>query len=225
MKTASPLLFSVLADVKEAVDQIRPLTPIVEKKLREAYGFNSIAGIDEAGRGPLAGPVVAAAVVLNLESYPPGIHDSKRLSPRQREDLFEKVREQAVGVGIGMVESEEIDLINIRRATLLAMKKAVEALPFQPDFCIIDGLDEIPISIPQSTLVKGDSRCLSVAAASIVAKVTRDRLMRAYHQTYPGYGFDRNMGYGTRQHREALRKLGPTPLHRRSFRGVERERR
>ncbi len=186
----------------------------------EAYGFRTIAGIDEAGRGPLAGPVVAAAVVLHIDTYPAGIRDSKRLSSRQRDLLFNQIRAQAAGIGVGMVGPEEIDKLNIRRASLLAMKKAVEALPLRPDFCVVDGIDKIPLSLPQGTLVGGDRRCLSVAAASIIAKVTRDRLMREYHERYPNYGFDRNVGYGTKQHREALRRLGPTPLHRKTFRGV-----
>ncbi|RTZ93215.1 MAG: ribonuclease HII [Deltaproteobacteria bacterium] len=191
-----------------------------EKAIRKAYGTRYIAGVDEAGRGPLAGPVVAAAVILPLDGNFPGIDDSKRLTAIKRERLFGEIHAHALGVGVGIVSHEEIDALNIRRATLLAMKKAVQALPVTPDFCLVDGRDEIPLAVPQSPLVKGDQKSLSVAAASIIAKVTRDRIMLAYHEQFPDYGFDRNMGYGTRQHRDALKRVGPSPIHRKSFRGV-----
>ncbi len=214
-----PLFRSLDRDGEDAGASSRP-TFRFEKALREACGFRRIAGIDEAGRGPLAGPVVAAAVILPINEDFPGIDDSKRLTPAKRERLFDVIQTRALGVGVGIVGPEEIDTLNIRRAALLAMKKAVEALPEAPDFCLVDGRDEAPIAIPQSPLVKGDRRSLSVAAASIIAKVTRDRIMLAYHARYPDYGFDRNMGYGTRQHRAALKRVGPSPIHRRSFRGV-----
>ncbi len=221
MKTPLPSLFPLLFHGETGASVSPFLTPSIEKALSRAYGFRAIAGIDEAGRGPLAGPVVAAAVVLRMDSYPEGIRDSKRLSPRKREVLFEEITSRAVGVGVGIVGPRQIDTLNIRRATLLAMQRAVEALPVKPDFCVIDGIDEISLPLPQSSLVKGDCRCLSVAAASIIAKVVRDRMMQAYHGKYPGYGFDRNMGYGTKRHREALRRQGPCPIHRHTFRGVE----
>ncbi len=220
MKAPSPSLFPFLVAGGKGADFSSVLTPHIEQALARAYGFKTIAGIDEAGRGPLAGPVVAAAVILDLNAFPAGIHDSKRLSAKARETLFDEIHAQAVAVGVGIVGPDRIDALNIRKATLLAMKQAVEALPVKPEFCVVDGIDEIPIPVPQHPLVGGDRRCLSVAAASIIAKVTRDRLMRAYHERYPEYGFDRNMGYGTKQHREALKRLGPTPIHRRSFRGV-----
>jgi len=214
-----PLFPTLFREEKEAAASHSP-TFRIETTLHASYGFDRIAGIDEAGRGPLAGPVVAAAVILPLGEDFPGIDDSKRLSAAARERLFAVIQARALGVGMGIVGPEEIDTLNIRRAALLAMKKAVQALPEPPDFCLVDGRDEIPVAIPQGPLIKGDQRSLSIAAASIVAKVTRDRIMRAYHERYPVYGFDRNMGYGTRQHREALKRFGPTPIHRRSFRGV-----
>lgn len=188
-------------------------------------GYRFVAGIDEAGRGPLAGPVVAAAVVL-----PPGyeqgdtllqgvpINDSKKLSPRQRERLYETINRDAISVGIGVVEVPEIDALNILRAALAAMKEAVLALAFPPDYLLIDGLNRIDLDTPQETIVSGDSRSLSVAAASIVAKVSRDRLMEMYHRQFPQYNFLRNKGYGTREHREAILKYGRSKIHRRSFR-------
>ncbi len=221
MKTASPPLLPFLLQGGEATRPSASLTPFIERAILKAYGFKHIAGIDEAGRGPLAGPVVAAAVILRLNEAPAGIRDSKRLSAKKREALFDAIHSHAAGIGVGIVGPKKIDVLNIRQATLLAMKRAVDALPTVPEFCIVDGIDEIPLSIPQSSLVGGDRRCLSVAAASIIAKVTRDRIMLDYHKKYPGYGFDRNMGYGTKQHREALIRLGPSPIHRRTFRGVE----
>ena len=213
-------LFHSLDGKEGAVDTSSSPSFRIEKTIQEAYGAQRIAGIDEAGRGPLAGPVVAAAVILPLGGDFTGIDDSKRLSPGKRERLFEEIHAQALGVGVGIVGPDEIDALNIRKAALLAMKKAVQALPETPDFCLVDGRDEIPVAIPQSPVIKGDQKSLSIAAASIIAKVTRDRIMLDYHDQYPGYGFDRNMGYGTRQHREALKRLGPSPIHRRSFRGV-----
>jgi len=215
-------LFRDLLGGRKTADSPGIPTIFFEKTITEAYGFTRIAGIDEAGRGPLAGPVVAAAVILPLTNAPPGIQDSKRLTAKKRESLFAEIQGHALGIGVGIVGPDEIDTLNIRKATLLAMKKAVKALPVSPDFCIVDGIDEIPIATPQSPLIGGDRRCLTVAAASIIAKVTRDRIMLDYHEKYPDYGFDQNMGYGTKQHREALKRIGPSPIHRRSFRGVVR---
>lgn len=194
---------------------------------RKAHGcgYRFVAGIDEAGRGPLAGPVVAAAVILppgyeqgdNLQQDVP-INDSKKLSPRQRGKLYETIARDAVSVGIGVVEAPEIDAVNILQATLVAMKEAVLALSLIPDYLLIDGLNRIDLDMPQETIISGDSRSLSVAAASIVAKVSRDRLMEMYHRQFPQYNFLRNKGYGTREHREAILKYGRCKIHRRSFR-------
>jgi ribonuclease HII len=188
-----------------------------ESKAR-GCGYRIIAGIDEAGRGPLAGPVVAAAVILPPGYEHPEITDSKKLSPRQRERLYGIIQRDAVSIGIGVVEAPVIDAVNILQATLAAMKDAVLELSPSPDYLLIDGLNRIDLAIQQETIIRGDSRSLSVASASIVAKVSRDRLMEMYHRQFPQYNFLRNKGYGTREHREAILKFGRSKIHRRSFR-------
>jgi len=180
-------------------------------------GFSRVAGVDEAGRGPLAGPVVAAAVILPSDCCRLKINDSKKLTPKQRERLYDKIMGMAVAARIASVGVVAIDNMNIYRASLLAMKQAVESLDTVPDFVYIDGPAGIDVAIAQLPLVDGDARCFSVAAASILAKVTRDRCMVEYDELYPGYGFASHKGYGTREHFEALRRLGPCPIHRRSF--------
>ncbi len=187
-------------------------------------GFLWVSGIDEAGRGPLAGPVVAAAVLFPPDADPPPARDSKALSPRRRESLLVEILGRATAVGIGCVEAPVIDSINILQATFLAMELALRHLQPAPDLLLIDGPYRLPLPTPQLGIPGGDRRSVSIAAASIVAKVHRDGLMDRYHDMYPAYGFDRNRGYGTAQHREALRRWGPCPLHRRSFMGVERGR-
>lgn len=182
------------------------------------FGYRFVAGVDEAGRGPLAGPVVAAAVILPAGYDHPGINDSKKLSPRQRGKLYETIMRDAVSVGIGVVEAPIIDALNILQATLNAMKEAVFTLSPPPDYLLIDGLNRIDIETPQETIISGDSRSLSVAAASIIAKVSRDRMMEMYHRQFPQYNFLRNKGYGTREHREAILQYGRSKIHRRSFR-------
>ena len=179
-----------------------------------------IAGLDEAGRGPLAGPVVAAAVVLPQKGKWTGVDDSKKLSPAQREKIFPLLFEKALGVGVGIVDAQEIDRLNILQASLKAMQLAVGNLSLPPDFLLIDGIHSLRLPLPQQTIPKGDQRCLSIAAASIVAKVTRDRLMAAYHDQYPQYNFARHKGYGTQEHLQAIRKYGCCPLHRQSFRTI-----
>jgi ribonuclease HII len=188
-----------------------------EKEIR-TEGFKLVAGLDEAGRGPLAGPVVAAAVVLSPRVRLPGVDDSKRLSAKQREESFALLNRKASAIGVGIVEAEEIDQLNIHRASLKAMEKAVAALPCFPDFLLIDGLFTLNLPLPQKAIIKGDQICLSIAAASIVAKVIRDRMMIAYHQEYPEYNFARHKGYGTKEHLQAIEKYGRCPLHRRTFR-------
>ncbi|MBC6436746.1 MAG: ribonuclease HII [Rhodobacteraceae bacterium] len=179
-----------------------------------------VAGVDEAGRGPLAGPVTAAAVILDPRRLPKGINDSKTLPPARREAVFADLHKVA-DLAIGWASVEEIDRMNIRAAALLAMRRAVEGLPRVPHHALIDG-NAVPIGLPcaATALVKGDARSLSIAAASIVAKVARDRVMVALAQQNPGYGWERNAGYGTPEHLVALRDLGVTPVHRRSFRPV-----
>jgi len=183
-------------------------------------GYQRIAGVDEVGRGPLAGPVVAAAVVLPLEGIEERLYDSKKISSGKREELCEIILSKASGVGIGIVGQEEIDLLNILQATLKAMALAIENLPIPPDFILIDGNQVIRIPLPQKPIRKGDQLSTSIAAASIVAKVTRDRMMMEWHQKYPHYNFARHKGYGTKEHREAIEKFGLCELHRKTFRGV-----
>jgi len=186
-----------------------------------SQGISCVAGVDEVGAGCLAGPVVAAAVILNADCIPEGIHDSKKLSVQQREKLEKLIHSQSVAYAIGVASVEEIDQINIFHAAKLAMKRAVELLSIKPDHLLIDGKFPIPISISQQCIVKGDSKSLSIAAASIIAKVHRDREMALWDEKIPGYGFAQHKGYGTISHRQALQKLGPTFLHRKTFHWTE----
>lgn len=192
------------------------------EKALAARGFLRIAGVDEVGRGPLAGPVVAAAVVLNAEAIPEGLNDSKKLTGKRR-DLLNDLLRQAAEVTVGQASVDEIEQYNILRASHMAMRRAVEALDPPPDFLLIDG-NMIPqgIDIPAQPVVKGDTRSVSIAAASIVAKTWRDRVMVDLAQQHPGYGWERNAGYPTPEHRAALQHLGPTPHHRRSFKPVHK---
>ncbi|VEN73660.1 Ribonuclease HII [Candidatus Desulfarcum epimagneticum] len=189
-----------------------------EKNAR-AKGFRYVAGIDEAGRGPLAGPVVAAAVILPPSFDPDGVTDSKKLTPKKRDALYEKIYKVAVSIGIGMVDPHEIDRVNILRASLSAMAISAGNLKPGADFLLIDGNFSIPSDIPQKPIVKGDSLSVSISAASIVAKVTRDRMMVRHALDYPEFGFEKHKGYPTRAHREVLRRLGPSPIHRLTFKG------
>ncbi|WP_226087357.1 ribonuclease HII [Mesobacillus sp. S13] len=186
-----------------------------EKKCR-SEGFRNIAGIDEAGRGPLAGPVVAAAVILPENFYLPGLNDSKKLTESKRDEYFEIIRAEAVGVGVGIISAAEIDEINILQASKKAMLTAVNELGITPDYLLIDAV-KLDTPYPFEALIKGDSRSISIAAASIIAKVTRDRLMKELSLEYPQYGFGANMGYGTPEHLKALREQGVTEHHRKTF--------
>ncbi len=181
-------------------------------------GYRFVVGVDEAGRGPLAGPVVAAAVILSLDAVLEGLDDSKKLSPTKREELFPKI--QAMAHGVAVVNPEVIDEINILQAARLAMKQAVEKLSSDPDLLLIDGNHEIDSSIDQWAIVKGDAKSFSIAAASVLAKVTRDRIMENYQRLYPQYEFVRHKGYGTQLHRDLIAEHGPCPIHRRTFKGV-----
>lgn len=180
-------------------------------------GVHYVAGVDEAGRGPLAGPVVAAAVIFSRGVYIPGVDDSKRLSRNKREELYAQIQGHALSVGIGVVDHREIDVMNIREASLCAMGKAITELFPQPEFLLVDGNYYRDGVIPAKTIIHGDAKCFSIAAASIVAKVTRDRLMEQLHGLYPSYGFDRHKGYATREHIRAINKFGLCEIHRRSF--------
>jgi ribonuclease HII len=191
------------------------------EELARRQGFCCIAGIDEAGRGALAGPVVAAAVVFPKGVGIPGINDSKKLTPAKRNELFDIILEKALSVGIGSGDHLLIDRVNILQATLVAMKEAVLGISPLPDYLLIDGISKIPIGIHQRTIKKGDSASISIAAASIIAKVTRDRLMVGFDRDYPGYGFAEHKGYGCAAHMAAVARLGPSTIHRKTFRGVK----
>lgn len=184
-------------------------------------GYRRIAGVDEVGRGPLAGPVVAAAVILPFRCRLIGVNDSKQLSERARERFYIAIRERAVATGIGWADVAEIDQLNILEATRLAMRRALEQLVPPPDYVLIDAVSLPGVSIPVRPIIKGDSLSVSIAAASIVAKVTRDRLMASYHDTFPEYGFVSHKGYGTAEHLERLARHGPCSIHRRSFAPVK----
>ena len=180
-------------------------------------GIHQICGVDEAGRGPLAGPVTAAAVILPKHLEIPGLDDSKKLSDKRRRELFPVIKEQAIAYGIGLASHEEIDEINILQATFLAMKRAIAQLEGKADFALIDGNRETDFGLPVQTVVKGDSRSANIAAASVLAKVTRDDIMEAMAVEYPQYGFEIHKGYGTKAHYAALTEHGPSPIHRMSF--------
>jgi len=191
-----------------------------EERLLWQQGHSLVAGVDEAGRGPLAGPVVAAAVILHPQqqhSWSRGLRDSKQMSPEQRLLFYERIHKEAWAVGVGVVSAQIIDEVGILRATKMAMTQALANLWVQPDAILIDALTLPKVEAPQKGLIKGDSRCLSIAAASIVAKVSRDGLMADYDGIYPGYGFARHKGYATPEHLRSLQRLGPCPIHRRSF--------
>jgi len=183
-------------------------------------GYRFVAGVDEAGRGPLAGPVVSAAVILPIDFVVPGVTDSKKISPRKRDHFYDDIYCHAITIGIGIVDPIFIDRQNILRAALLSMALAVRNLEPVSDYLLIDGPYKIPFDLPQNAVVGGDSKSISIGAASIIAKVTRDRLMVAYHREYPQYGFDGHKGYPTRAHKVALRMHGYCLIHRKSFKGV-----
>ncbi|MCW7754533.1 ribonuclease HII [Desulfobotulus sp. H1] len=184
-------------------------------------GYSCIAGVDEAGRGPLAGPVVSAAVVLKPDFVLPGLNDSKKLSESRRRKLYACIRNQSLGIGVGIVGPDRIDEINIHQASLESMVLAVKKLAFEPDFLLIDGKFTLLLPVDQQAVVGGDGKSASIAAASVIAKVTRDAMMEKLGQQYPGYGFEFHKGYPTPYHKEAIERLGVLSIHRRSFRGVK----
>lgn len=210
-----------MSDTQPTLFPSQAINPLSYEHRFHRQGRQRIAGIDEAGRGPLAGPVVAAAVIFPAGFRPDQrITDSKKLTDRLREELFSIITQSALAYAIADTDAPTIDRINILQATRLAMRKAVEALPHPPDHLLIDGISTIESPLSQTTIIKGDSLSVSIAAASILAKVSRDRLMQDYHLLYPNYGFDRHKGYGSAAHMAALRQYGPCPIHRVSFRGV-----
>jgi ribonuclease HII len=198
-----------------------PIDMLAHEVQAHRRGYDIVAGVDEAGRGPLAGPVVAAAVILPPGLIIPDVNDSKQLTEETREQLFEVIHREAISVGVGIGDHDLVDKINILQATLCAMRDAVLSLSPAPDFLLIDGISTIPMNIPQRTVKKGDSLSLSIAAASIIAKVTRDRLMVQYDALYPGYGFASHKGYAAASHLAAIAALGPSPIHRKTFSGVK----
>ncbi len=183
-------------------------------------GYRLVCGIDEAGRGALAGPVVAAAVILPKGCIIEGLRDSKKLSPARRDFFYEQINGQACATGVGIVDNKIIDQINILQATVKAMRQGVEALSEKPDYILIDALTLPDLEIPQKGIIHGDDLSQSIAAASVIAKVTRDRMMCDFHETYPMYHFNRHKGYGTREHLLRIKEFGPCHLHRKTFRGV-----
>ena len=181
-------------------------------------GVETICGIDEAGRGPLAGPVVVAAVIMPRDSFIEGVNDSKKVSEKKRELLYDLITKEAIAWGVGIIDQKEIDRINILNATKEGLTTAIKNLEVKPDRIIVDALKGIDtLGIPYTSIIKGDAKCYSIAAASIIAKVTRDRIMRQWDEIYPQYGFEKHKGYGTAMHMQAIREYGLTPIHRRSF--------
>lgn len=202
-----------------ALDRERERLYAMKAYERKYEQYTYICGIDEAGRGPLAGPVVAGAVILPRGCEIFHLNDSKKLSAARREELYDEIMEKAVSVGVGMASPARIDEINILQATYEAMRQAVDSLSTEPELLLNDAVTIPEMTIPQVSIIKGDAKSVSIAAASIIAKVTRDRLMIQYDDILPGYGFAQNKGYGSKEHIEALKSLGPTPIHRRSFIG------
>lgn len=231
-----PLFEELIADGRAGVQAAiskrkRELQKHVEEDLRlekmlayekelYAQGIQLIAGVDEVGRGPLAGPVVAAAVILPENCKIPGLNDSKKIPKSKHQAIYQAVLDQALSVGIGVKDNQVIDQVNIYEATKLAMLEAIQELDQQPEHLLIDAM-KLGLPISQTSIIKGDANSLSIAAASIVAKVTRDQMMAAYDQEYPGYDFGQNAGYGTTKHLEGLEKYGVTPIHRRSFEPIK----
>jgi len=209
---------NVLPD--RAVTEYRLFSMGFFERALASLGFQRICGIDEAGRGPLAGPVVAAAVVLPPGCLLPGIRDSKKLSPGQREVLFDQISREASSIGVGIVDNKTIDEVNILQATILAMQKSVAQMQSEPDYLLIDALTLPDYGRDQKGVIHGDRLSVSIAAASVIAKVTRDRLMCEYHEVFPEYKFNIHKGYGTAMHLSKIREWGPCRLHRKTFRGV-----
>ena len=205
---------------KQVEEDLRLEKMLAYEKELYAQGIQLIAGVDEVGRGPLAGPVVAAAVILPENCKIPGLNDSKKIPKSKHQAIYQAVLDQALSVGIGVKDNQVIDQVNIYEATKLAMLEAIQELDQQPQHLLIDAM-KLDLPISQTSIIKGDANSLSIAAASIVAKVTRDQMMAAYDQEYPGYDFGQNAGYGTSKHLEGLEKYGVTPIHRRSFEPIK----
>ena len=202
---------------EKEIERLKELKKI-ENEIYEKEHVEYICGIDEAGRGPLAGPVVVASVIMKPDSFLEGVNDSKKVSEKKRETLYEQIIEEAVSYSVGIIDQNEIDEINILNATKKGLTESIKGLKVKPERIIVDALDKIDTcGIPYMPIVKGDAKCYSIAAASIIAKVTRDRIMRQWDEVYPMYGFARHKGYGTAAHIAAIKEYGLCPLHRRSF--------
>lgn len=201
-------------DIKE-LERLKKMMEYEESLYSE--GYNLICGIDEAGRGPLCGPVVAGAVILPKDFYIEGVNDSKKLAEKKREKLYEEITKNAIAWGVGISDVDVIEEVNILNATRLAMKQAVESLKVKPEYALVDAEKKVPIDVPYLPIIKGDSLSQSIAAASIIAKVTRDRMLLEFDKKYPEYGFLSNKGYGTKAHVEAIKKYGLSEIHRPSF--------
>lgn len=199
---------------QEEFERFQKMT--IYEQLARKEGYTNIAGIDEAGRGPLAGPVVSAAVILRENSYIEGLNDSKKVNGKKRIEIYKQIREEALSVSVGVVSAEEIDRLNIYESARKSMLSAVQGLSIQPDYLLVDAM-VLHTPFPEKSIVKGDANSVSIAAASIIAKVTRDRMMEEYDLEFPGYGFSEHMGYGTKNHLTALQKLGACPIHRKTF--------
>ena len=199
--------------------EIERLNKLKEEEQKLYSGnIEYICGIDEAGRGPLAGPVVVGAVIMPKDSFIEGVNDSKKVSEKKREKLYDEITENAIAWSVGIVDQKTIDEINILNATKLALKKALEGLKQRPDIIMVDALDKMDtLGIPYISVIKGDAKIYSISAASIIAKVTRDRIMREWDEVYPMYGFAKHKGYGTKDHINAIKTYGPTPIHRKTF--------
>ena len=215
VKDLSLRLEKKLLDTKKEEERLEKINFYENEGYKKGYLY--IGGIDEAGRGPIAGPIIASVVVFKKDTKIHKIDDSKKLSEKKRNELFEIIKNEALDYGIGIVDNNKIDEINILNATILAMKKAVSQLERKPDYLLIDALNIPNLDINQNAIVKGDSKSISIAGASILAKVTRDNIMYEYDKMYPEYGFKNHKGYGTDEHYDAIRKYGLTPIHRKSF--------
>jgi ribonuclease HII len=194
--------------------------PFFYERQLARQGHCFVAGVDEAGRGPLAGPVIAGAVILPKDCDYQQFKDSKKLTPKRREKLYQVLRDMQIPIGVGIAGPEEIDMINILQASLLAMKRAIDALYLAPDYILVDGKFPVPVMIPQEPLIKGEDKSASIAAASIIAKVTRDNMMCEMHKQFPQYNFSKHKGYPTKEHKQLIVEHGPSIVHRKSFKGV-----
>ena len=203
---------------EKEIERLRKLKEIEEEIYKKNPEINFICGIDEAGRGPLAGPVVVASVIMPRNSMLEYVNDSKKVTEKRREELYDKIKEEAISYSIGIIDEKQIDEINILNATKKGLTEALKGLRIKPDVILVDALKGIDtLGIPYMSIIKGDAKCYSISAASIIAKVTRDRIMREYDKIYPEYGFEKHKGYGTKMHISVIKENGPCPIHRKTF--------